>query len=329
MKLYHSDKGAKQHLYPILCENLSKTFTTREKRGFFKGERKVVKAVDSVSFKVSQGEVFGLVGPNGAGKTTTIKILSTLLIPDSGKAWVNGFDVLNEANKVREVLGLVLSPDKGFYSRLTGVENLAYYGRLYGLGRNDAYRRAKELVELVGLGDDGYRMYSEYSLGMKAKLSIAKALIHDPPIIFLDEPTIGLDPLSARKIRQLINDLARQGKTILITSHNMWEVEHLSTEVAVINKGRIAAIGSPKELKQRLGLRYILEVEVLGDGKLDMGWPVKMGERGYQVVHVESDRPNEELIEIIDKIRSQGLQIGFVRVHEPSMEEVFTRVVGG
>ncbi len=316
-------------MYPIVCENLSKTFATREKKGFLKGVRKVVKAVDSVSFKVSQGVVFGLVGPNGAGKTTTIKILSTLLIPDSGRAWVNGFDVLNEANKVREVLGLVLSPDKGFYSRLTGVENLAYYGRLYGLGRNDAYRRARELVELVGLGDDGYRMYDEYSLGMKAKLSIAKALIHDPPIIFLDEPTIGLDPLSARKIRQLINELVRQGKTILLTSHNMWEVEHLSAEVAVINKGRIAAIGSPKELKQRLGLRYILEVEVLGSEKLDMGWPVEMGERGYPVIHVESDRPNEELIEIIDRIRSQGLQIGFVRVQEPSMEEVFTRVVGG
>ncbi|MCS7137055.1 MAG: ATP-binding cassette domain-containing protein [Candidatus Caldarchaeum sp.] len=313
----------------VVCENLVKTFTAREKSGFLRGSRKTVKAVDGVSLKIRRGEVFGLVGPNGAGKTTTIKILSTLLIPDSGDAWVNGFNVLSEADRVRESLGLVLSPDKGFYSRLTGIENLAYYGRLYGLDKSSAVKRAKELVELVGLGDDGLRMYDEYSLGMKAKLSIAKSLIHDPPILFLDEPTIGLDPLSARKIRQMIDNLVKQGKTILLTSHNMWEVESLSAEVAVINKGRIAALGTPNELKQKLGLVYLLEVEVLGNGEFDSGWRVEAGERGHPVIHVESRRPSEDLPEILEKIRRQGLQIGFVRVHEPSMEEVFARVVAG
>lgn len=313
----------------VACENLVKTFTASEKKGFFKGSRRTVKAVDDVSLRIQRGEVFGLVGPNGAGKTTTIKILSTLLIPDSGRAWVNGFDVLSEADKVREVLGLVLSPDKGFYARLTGVENLSYYGRLYGLDRACSFNRAKDLVELVGLGEDGFRMYDEYSLGMKAKLSIAKSLIHDPPVIFLDEPTIGLDPLSARKIRQLISTLARQGKTILLTSHNMWEVESLSSTVAVINNGRVAAVGSPNELKQILGLTYTIEVEVLGNVGLESEWRVEMGERGYPVVRMESQRPSEDLVMIVDKVRSQGLQVGFVKVHEPSMEEVFTKVVSG
>jgi len=313
----------------VVCEDLVKTFKAREGRGFFNSSVRAVKAVDHVSFSVAGGVVFGLVGPNGAGKTTTIKILSTLLLPDSGRAWVNGYDVLREADKVRESLGLVLSPDKGFYPRLSGVENLVFYGRLYGLSKSEALRRAKELVEVVGLGQDGVRVYEEYSLGMKAKLSIAKSLINDPPVLFLDEPTIGLDPISARKIRQLISMLAEQGKTILLTSHNMWEVESLSSRVAVINNGRIAAIGSPAELKKKLGLRYLLEVEVLGEVKQLSNLPVEVNERKNSVVTVECENPAEKLVEILDEIRSHGLMVCSVKVHEPSMEEVFTKVVAG
>ncbi|MCS6785110.1 MAG: ABC transporter ATP-binding protein [Candidatus Caldarchaeum sp.] len=314
-------------MYSVECENLTKVFV--EKRGVLRGRKEVVKAVDGVSLKVSEGSVFGLVGPNGAGKTTTIKILTTLLIPDSGRAWVEGFDVVKEADKVREIIGLVLAPDKGFYPRLTGYENLVYYGRLYGFSKGEAGERAAQLLELVGLHGDGHRFYDEYSLGMKAKLSIAKALINDPKVLFLDEPTIGLDPLSAKKVRALISDLAKQGKTILLTSHNMWEVETLSSEVALINKGRVAAHGSPRELKQQLGLSYVVEVEVVGDGKPAQDMPFSLGERGNPVVKVKSHSPADDLVKIIDELRKNGFQVGFVRVHEPSFEDVFAKVVSG
>ncbi len=309
----------------VVCENLVKSYETR--RGFFYSRKQVVKAVDGVSLRVRRGSVFGLVGPNGAGKTTTIKILTTLLIPDEGRAWVNGFDVVREADKVREVIGLVLAPDNGFYPRLTGFENLVYYGRLYGLDKDVAGKRAAELLELVGLGRDGYRFYEEYSLGMKAKLSIAKALINDPEVVFLDEPTIGLDPLSAKKIRTMISDLSRQGKTVLLTSHNMWEVETLSDEVALINKGKVAAYGTPRELKQRLNLSYIVEVEIIGNSPADIKYPAENGERGNTVIRTASTSPSDTLLEILDELRSRNIRIGYVKVHEPSLEEVFAQVV--
>ncbi|MEM1923428.1 MAG: ABC transporter ATP-binding protein, partial [Nitrososphaerota archaeon] len=275
------------------CQGLRKVFRASVRRGVLSRENSEILALDGVSLKVERGVIFSLVGPNGAGKTTLIKILSTLLIPDGGSAFVEGYDVVKQASKVRSIIGLVLAPDKGFYSRLSGLENLIYYGRLYGLSKSEATRRAKELLDLTGLGEDGLRLYEEYSLGMRAKLSIAKALINEPEIIFLDEPTIGIDPLSARRIRQLIKDLATGGRTILMTSHNMWEVESLSNRVAIINNGRIVAEGSPQELKERLQLTYRIEVEIMWAEAPDMDLPVAIGERGYPVVSLTTNRPSE------------------------------------
>jgi ABC-type multidrug transport system, ATPase component len=309
----------------IVARNLVKIFKVKERKGLFKSNPKLIRALDRVSFEIYRGEIFSLVGPNGAGKTTTIKILSTLLIPDEGEAIINGYDILKNPNKVRESIGLTLSPEKGFYSRLTGIENLVYYGRLYGLSKNEALNKAKNLVELVNLGKDAYRTVDEYSLGMKAKLSIAKCLIHDPPILFLDEPTAGLDPLSARRIRLLISELTKQGKTILLTSHNMWEVETLSSRVAVINKGNIVAIGSSKELKEKLGLKYVIEVEVLNNEIKD--YETSLGERGNPVIKMITDKPNETLIKLIEELKEKGYNIGYIRIIEPSMEEVFARIV--
>jgi len=305
--------------------NLCKNYKTKERKGIFKSENKIVRALDNVSFYINKGEIFSLVGPNGAGKTTTIKILSTLLLPDSGEAIVNGYDVLKQPNKVRESIGLILSPDKGFYSRLTGIENLVYYARLYGISKSEALKRAKELTELVNLGKDAYRTVDEYSLGMKAKLSIAKCLIHDPPVLFFDEPTIGLDPLSARKIRMLISDLTKHGKTVLLTSHNMWEVETLSDRVAVINKGKIVAIGSPIELKEKLGLKYIVEIEVLVNNLKE--YTTSIGERGYPVIKITTENPSETLIKIVEELRDKNYNIGYLRILEPSLEEVFAKLV--
>ncbi len=309
--------------------NLSKTYFTKERKGLFKSSKRVVQALRDVSFFVNKGEIFSIIGPNGAGKTTTIKILSTLLLPDSGEAYVNGYNVVKEQAKVRESIGVVLYPDKGFYSRLTGIENLIYYGRLYGLSKNQAKERAMKLAELVNLERDIYRRVEEYSLGMKAKLSIAKALINDAPILFLDEPTVGLDPISARKVRELIKELSLKGKTILLTSHNMWEVENLSNRILVINKGSIVMEGSPREIKEKLRLSYSIEIEVIANNNFNILGLNQAGlsVRGNPMIKIMSENPGEDLIKVLDELRSKGFEIGFVRIQEPSLEEAFIKLV--
>jgi ABC-2 type transport system ATP-binding protein len=295
---------------------LRKRFISYERIGLIRRRKTIVNALNGVSLNVKWGEVYGLLGPNGAGKTTTVKILSTLLIPDSGFARINGFDVVKEAKKVRGIIGLVLYPDKGFYSRLSGFENLVYFGRLYGLSRGKAEERARELLRLVNLDWAANRPYEEYSLGMRARLSIARALIHDPPVVFLDEPTIGLDPVSSRSIRDLIKGLKREGRAILLTSHNLWEVEEVCDRVGIIGSGKVLMEGSPRDIKDRLGLRYVIEIEIEGDSK-------------GKVIRVETTDPVAELKRIMNEIEGNGLRISRMRVNEPSLEEAYIRVVSG
>jgi ABC-2 type transport system ATP-binding protein len=295
---------------------LRKRFISYERIGLIRRRKTIVNALNGVSLNVKWGEVYGLLGPNGAGKTTTVKILSTLLIPDSGFARINGFDVVKEAKKVRGIIGLVLYPDKGFYSRLSGFENLVYFGRLYGLSRGKAEERARELLRLVNLDWAANRPYEEYSLGMRARLSIARALIHDPPVVFLDEPTIGLDPVSSRSIRDLIKGLKREGRAMLLTSHNLWEVEEVCDRVGIIGSGKVLMEGSPRDIKDRLGLRYVIEIEIEGDSK-------------GKVIRVETTDPVTELKRIMNEIEGNGLRISRMRVNEPSLEEAYIRVVSG
>jgi ABC-2 type transport system ATP-binding protein len=295
---------------------LRKRFISYERIGLIRRRKTIVNALNGVSLNVKWGEVYGLLGPNGAGKTTTVKILSTLLIPDSGFARINGFDVVKEAKKVRGIIGLVLYPDKGFYSRLSGFENLVYFGRLYGLSRGKAEERARELLRLVNLDWAANRPYEEYSLGMRARLSIARALIHDPPVVFLDEPTIGLDPVSSRSIRDLIKGLKREGRAVLLTSHNLWEVEEVCDRVGIIGSGKVLMEGSPRDIKDRLGLRYVIEIEIEGDSK-------------GKVIRVETTDPVTELKRIMNEIEGNGLRISRMRVNEPSLEEAYIRVVSG
>jgi len=300
----------------IEAVELRKRFISYERIGLIRRGKTIVNALNGVSLNVKWGEVYGLLGPNGAGKTTTVKILSTLLIPDSGFARINGFDVVKEAKKVRGIIGLVLYPDKGFYSRLSGFENLVYFGRLYGLSRGKAEERARELLRLVNLDWAANRPYEEYSLGMRARLSIARALIHDPPVVFLDEPTIGLDPVSSRSIRDLIKGLKREGRAVLLTSHNLWEVEEVCDRVGIIGSGKVLMEGSPRDIKDRLGLRYVIEIEIEGDSK-------------GKVIRVETTDPVTELKRIMNEIEGNGLRISRMRVNEPSLEEAYIRVVSG
>jgi ABC-2 type transport system ATP-binding protein len=220
-------------------------------------------AVGDVSFEIAPGELFGLLGPNGAGKTTTIKMLVTLLLPTSGSARVAGFDVVASPHEVRKRVGYVFGGDRGLYERLTGLDNLRYFAELYGVDPRDQRARIGELLELVGLTGREREKVEAYSRGMRQRLHIARGLLHDPPVLFLDEPTIGIDPVGARELRTAITGLRSTGKTILLTTHYMREADELCDRVAVIRRGEIVAQGTPASLKSLTGGGdQVLEVTV-------------------------------------------------------------------
>jgi len=328
----------------IIAKDLEKTYVI--KRGFIRRRSEEVKALRGVSFSVKRGEVFGLLGPNGAGKTTTVKILSTLLLPDSGRAWILGYDVLNESQKVREIIGVSLSVERGFFWKLTGYENLKYFGLLRGLGGKYLEERIDYVLDIVGLrklgGDRKY--FEEFSLGMKARLSIARALLHDPSVLMLDEPTLGLDPYSARTIRELLVKLAKEeGKTVLITSHNMFEVEMICDRVAIINEGKIIAHGTVAELKRLVSKEIPVIIEAWKPGltghivieniqrKLGFKVVATVSEEGLTRIKAlvplgEEDKFIHEVIEVLQEL---GARIRLARTMEPSLEDVFIKLTGG
>ena len=236
----------------------------RPKIGVFRQTVKEVLAVDDISFDVEQGELFGMVGPNGAGKTTTVKMLTTLLIPSFGNASILGFDVVKKANEVRKRIGFIFGGERGLYWRLSGIDNLRYFASLYHVDPEVTKRRIPYLLELVGLKDRGKERVEGYSRGMKQRLHVARTLLHDPEVLFLDEPTIGLDPVGARDFRQVILDLQSQKKTILLTTHYMFEADALCQRIAVINSGNIVALDTPSGLKKRVEDLSVIEVELFG-----------------------------------------------------------------
>ncbi|MEM0455661.1 MAG: ABC transporter ATP-binding protein, partial [Nitrososphaerota archaeon] len=313
----------------IEVEGLRKTYVERR----LWRVKRVVTALDSVTFAIERGTMVALLGPNGAGKSTTVRILSTLLLPDGGTARVMGHDVVKEASSVRRVIGVMLDPEKGHFGRLTGLENLVFYGVLHGLTRSDARSRAVELLEQFGLGDARDRPVEGYSKGMKARLAICRVLIHDPEVLILDEPTAGLDPISAREVRERLKGLKREGRTVLVTTHNLWEAEELSDRLIVLNRGRVIAEGTPEEVKRAFGLMWNVELEVSGNLEgLKLGWETELGisERGRPLLKVMIREDPSELVPLIlSELRSRGVQVLSVSVREPTLEEAFVRAVGG
>ena len=246
----------------IEAHELCRTYKTHT--GTFRRRTKEVEAVRGVSFTIEPGELFGLLGPNGAGKTTTIKMLITLLIPTAGSARVLGLDVVKDAREVRKRIGYVFGGERGVYERLSGYDNLRYFAELYGVPPKLQKPRIEELLELVGLKGREHERAEGYSRGMKQRLHVARGLLHDPEVLFLDEPTIGLDPVGARELRSTIASLTAAGKTILLTTHYMFEADALCDRIAVISKGSIVAEGTPADLKRGVGQGSVLEVEVYG-----------------------------------------------------------------
>lgn len=223
-------------------------------------------AVDGVSLQVKEGELFGLLGPNGAGKTTTVNILCGLIKPTSGNAMVGGYDVQKENTKVKELIG-VCPQETAIYPYLTGAENVELFGNLYTLDKNTLRVRQKMLFEKMGLTQDAKRRVEKYSGGMKRRLSLIMALIHDPQIIFLDEPTIGMDPQSRRAVWDFMVELKKESKTIFLTTHYMEEAEALCDRVGIIDRGKLIALDSPKELISKNNVRNLEEIFIKLTGR--------------------------------------------------------------
>lgn len=299
---------------------------------------KEVVAVDGISFSVDRGELFGLLGPNGAGKTTTIKMLTTLLIPTSGTATVLGFDLIKQADKIRPRIGFIYGGERGLYWRLNAFDNLRYFANLYHLDPDLASKRIPELLELVGLRGRGDERIEGFSRGMKQRLHIARALLHDPELLFLDEPTMGLDPVGAREMRATLRDLQQQGKTILLTTHYMFEAEALCRRIAVIDKGMVVALDSPEGLKTHVKDLSVVEVEVFGiqQATLEVIRALKGVETASvesvdqrQTLLVQSPQGSESLAPVLRVLEEQRLRTGRVIVREPTLEDAYVRLVGG
>ncbi len=229
-------------------------------KGWIRRKKEIIRAVDGITFDVQKGEIFGLLGQNGAGKTTTIKMLITLLAPTSGVCRVLGADTFGGEKFIRRRINFIFGGEMGVYRRLSARDNLKYFSNLYYIDGAVAEKRIAEILELVGLADKADLLVETYSKGMIQRLQIARGLINDPEIIFMDEPTVGLDPLGARMLREIIKKLKAQGKTVMLTTHYMFEADELCDRIAIINKGRLVALGTPEELKR--GVHGLSSLEI-------------------------------------------------------------------
>ena len=316
----------------IEVRDLQRTY--RSRKGLIRRRRTEVHALRGISFDVESGELFGLLGPNGAGKTTTIKILTTLLLPSGGSARVLGHDPAKDPSEIRRRVGHVFGGDRGLYDRLSALDNLRYFADLYRVPVREKRRRIAELLDLVGLTGRERERVETYSRGMRQRLHIARGLLHDPEVLFLDEPTIGLDPVGAREVRETVANLRSQGKTILLTTHYMYEADELCGRIAVIADGRFVATGTPRELKARVVDRTVIEIETFG-------LPEENLERLRAVEGVASvaseTRDQSEIVVVQSRIGAEvvqallreldGTTVGKVLTREPTLEDAYVELV--
>ena len=320
--------------FAIEAFQIEKTFVKKRtvselvKHPFRRAER--IQALRGVDLHVQKSEIFGLLGPNGAGKTTLLKILSCLVLPDRGRAVVAGEDVVNEG-KVKPKIGLVHTDERSFYWRLSGRENLDFFSQLYDVPRKRSKARINELLERVDMVEPADRRFADYSSGMKQRLAIARALLHDPPILLMDEPTRSLDPASAAALRTFIRDelKARDGKTVLLATHNLREAETMCDRVAILVKGKVREIGTVEEVR-RWGInerRFRLEVaswpaELSGPFRLVSDEPLN----GIRRVTVALDG-DARLDDVLRLLLSAGAVVHACDRVEPDLEDAFSRIL--
>lgn len=306
----------------VVTRSLRREFVGRGSR-----RKDPVLALDSVDLAVEEGEIHGLLGPNGAGKTTLVKILATVLIPTAGSASVLGMDVVSEAKKVRSVIGLVFGGDRGLYTRLTARQNLNYWAALYDVPARETPVVVGRLLERVGLADRADERVETYSRGMKERLHLARGLVSDPPVLFLDEPTVGLDPMASLEFRRLVLELRNAGKTVFLTTHDMVEAEAVCDRVSLIDRGRIIATERPATLGRWLtrfewveGQNVPEEIVAALEGVVG---PADRRPDGWVRFQPEVDGVGRQILERLVAGGVTSVRTGF-----PSLEEVYVKLIG-
>jgi ABC-2 type transport system ATP-binding protein len=320
----------------IITSNLSKTFEN-------------FKAVDSLTIKVDSGDIFGFLGPNGAGKTTTIRMLCGLLLPNSGSAKIGGYDIIRDSAKIRRIIGL-LPESSGFYGWMNAKEYLTHFALLYKIDPDIARKRTKDLLEKMGLAEKAFAPISYYSRGMKQRLGLARTLINEPQIIFLDEPTLGLDPRGQVEIREVLLELNREkGVTIVLSSHALGEVSSLCNKIAIIDHGQLIAQGDIDELRMQAGLVQKIVIRVANHPQAkqciaNLPFPADIEtDNGNDLINIiihnlcsnfaggNSDNVNDHdcgINNILSHLMNQGLQIHDVQRPETNLEEIFFKLIG-
>lgn len=293
-----------------------------------------LEAVRGISFGIEAGEIFSLLGPNGAGKTTTISMLSTLLEPTSGDAIIGGRSIRKEPMAVRRAIGVV-PQEIALYDTLNARENLFFWGRLYGMSGKELAKRVDEVLQQIGLVEKAKARVQTYSGGMKRRLNIGVGLLHHPQIIFMDEPTVGIDPQSRRNILDAVKELNRQGMTVVYTTHNMEEAQELSHRVGIIDHGKMIALGTQKELTQKVGEHETLRLHLdesasattLAEALRAMPGVVSISATDHEVVMMVA-RAAEALAPAVTKANELGIKIHAINMEEPNLEAVFLQLTG-
>ena len=337
--------------YAIETQNLTKVFEKKAKtegssiRRLFarvKPKKEEIVAVDHINISIEKSELFGLLGPNGAGKTTTIKLLCTLLLPDDGTATVNSYDAVKQPEEVQKSIGVVTGGERGLYWRLTGRENLWFFSQLYNIPDRAAKERIDELLKLVELEKRADDPVEKYSRGMKQRLHVIRGLINDPPILLLDEPTLGLDPGSARVIRDFIKEKLQgeQKKTILHTTHYMEEADQLCDRVAIIDHGKIIALDTPEHLKKNLQQMDIIQINVSNlkqeeERKIELMGGVKKAVVaftdpvvGEATIKIHAEEAEEVIPTATEFLIKSGARIIALEQTKPTLEDVFISLTG-
>jgi ABC-2 type transport system ATP-binding protein len=333
--------------YAIVTRCLTKTYKSKiksleQQTSFFNRSNRVVTAVDHVDLEIRRGELFGLLGRNGAGKTTLVKILCTLLPPDEGTATVNGFDVVKQQMRVKQSIGTIFSVgERGFFWRLTGYDNLEFYAAINNVPRHGRKERIMEVLELVGMKDNAFEVFQRYSGGMKRKLALARALLANPPVLLLDEPTTGLDVISSRSIREFIrNDLSKKsGKTVLYTTHYIEEAAQMCDRIAIMHKGRFIALDTPEALRNmaKKGEFFDIIVKNISDSQVN----ALKGIDSVLNVTVEMQDPvlaqarlrlrlesSNALADVFDFFFKEKIKIISFKQEEMTLEDAFIELTG-
>ncbi|MFQ6130203.1 MAG: ATP-binding cassette domain-containing protein [Candidatus Hadarchaeaceae archaeon] len=289
-------------------------------------------AVNRLTLTIEEDELFGLLGPNGAGKSTTIAMLSTILQPTRGTAIIRGYDIKKQPKEVRRIIGVV--PQEGsIYDDLTALENLFYFGKLYGVEGEDLRKRAGKLLELVQLKDRANDRVKTFSSGMKHRLNLVVGLVHRPQLLFLDEPTTGLDPAARLAIWEFIKQLQTEGVTILLTTHYMEEADHLCDRVAIMDQGEIIALGTPAELKRSIGKLEVIELKAAGVPstilkklrKLKNIKKVARTPEGVRLLTPIADAALSQVVQVATKV---GVHVETLNIVQPTLEDVFIKLTG-